>query len=94
MEKLFTLFLLAEGILSGICFLAFGLDKLLACKGKRRIRERTLHLLIWLLGAPGGFLGMCVFRHKTAHPIFWFSAVGGLVLQLCLAFGAAWLVYA
>ncbi len=93
MDKLFFLLLIIEGIVSVICFFTFGLDKLLACKGKRRIRERTLHLWIWLFGAPGGFLGMCVFRHKTLHASFWFSAAGGLVVQLLLLFGAAFLAY-
>ncbi len=93
MERIFPILRAAEGLLSILCFLTFGLDKLLACRGKRRIRERTLHLLIWLLGAPGGFLGMCVFRHKTAHDGFWFSAAGGLTLQLLLLFGAAYFTY-
>lgn len=93
MEKLFFLLLFVEGIVSVICFFTFGLDKLLATKKKRRIRERTLHLWIWFLGAPGGLLGMCVFRHKTLHTSFWLSAAGGLVVQLLLLFGAALLSY-
>ncbi len=93
MERIFPLLLAAEGLLSILCFLTFGLDKLLAIRGKRRIRERTLHLLIWLMGAPGGFLGMCVFRHKTAHDGFWFSNLGGLTVQLVLLLAGAYFAY-
>ena len=93
MDKLFFLLLIIEGIVSVICFFTFGLDKLLACKGKRRIRERTLHFWTWLLGAPGSFLGMLVFRHKTAHDGFWYSAAGGIAVQLLLLFGAAFFTY-
>ncbi|MBR5263791.1 MAG: DUF1294 domain-containing protein [Clostridia bacterium] len=93
MEGIFPILLTALGICSAICFLTFGLDKLLAVWGKRRIRERTLHLMLWLFGAPGGFLGMCVFRHKTAHDGFWLSAVGGLILQMLLLLGGAYFTY-
>lgn len=93
MEKIFPLLLWAEGGCSLLSFLLFGLDKLLACKGKRRIRERTLHFWTWLLGAPGSFLGMLIFRHKTAHDGFWYSAAGGIAVQLLLLFGAAFFTY-
>ena len=94
MDKIFFILLAAEGLISFICFFTFGLDKWLAIKKKQRIRERTLHLWIWLLGAPGGFLGMCVFHHKTAHPVFWFSVCGAIVVHLLLIFGSAFLAYA
>ncbi len=93
MKAVFDFLLMAEAVMSILCFCTFGVDKWLAIKRKRRIRERTLHLWIWLLGAPGGLLGMNVFRHKTAHASFWLSAVGALAVQIALAWGIAAMTY-
>ena len=86
MNGFLRFFLTAEVIMSLLCCVTFGLDKWLAVKHKRRIRERTLHILMWLLGAPGALLGMNLFHHKTAHASFWISAVLALAAQLALAF--------
>ena len=86
-------FLTAEAVMSVLCCLTFGLDKWLAVKHKRRIRERTLHIWMWALGAPGGLVGMNLFRHKTAHASFWISAVLALAAQLALAFGIVAMAY-
>lgn len=48
-------------------FVAFALDKGRARRGVWRVKERTLLLLCAGLGAPGGLLGMQLFRHKTQH---------------------------
>ena len=93
MKDFLGYFLTAEVIMSVLCCLAFGLDKWLAVKHKRRIRERTLHIWMWALGAPGGLLGMNLFRHKTAHASFWISAVLALAAQLALAFGIVAMAY-
>ncbi|MCY0869140.1 MAG: DUF1294 domain-containing protein [Firmicutes bacterium] len=37
---------------------------------RRRIRERTLLVLTVVGGAPGVWLGMRMFRHKTKHAAF------------------------
>ena len=53
-----------------ILFCTMGFDKKRA-KGKgRRINEATLFAWALLGGAPGGCLGMWLFRHKTRHHAF------------------------
>lgn len=48
-----------------ITFLFFGLDKIKSRFDHRRVRERTLWILVLLGGSVGGFFGMDYFRHKT-----------------------------
>ena len=55
---------------SGVTFLAFGFDKWRAGRTGRRIPELTLVVLSALGGWPGGWLGMILFRHKTAKWAF------------------------
>lgn len=47
-------------------FLTYGVDKFLARKHLRRISEKTLITLSFLLGSIGSLLGMVVFNHKTS----------------------------
>ncbi len=47
-------------------FLTYGVDKFLARKHLRRISEKTLITLSFLLGSMGAILGMVVFNHKTS----------------------------
>ena len=61
-----AVFLLA----SLISFLAFGTDKFLAIKNRRRISEKTL-LVTGILGGVGGVIAMGFFRHKTKKPKFY-----------------------
>src|SRR4051812_9186491 len=62
-------------VMSGACFVAYGLDKRRATRGGRRVPERTLHLLAFLGGWPGALLGRRQFRHKTKKVpfriVFW-----------------------
>ncbi len=53
-----------------ITFLAMYIDKRKAKKGKRRIPEKTLFILVGLGGGVGGILGMYLFRHKTKKTRF------------------------
>lgn len=53
-----------------ITFLAMYIDKRKAKKGKRRIPEKTLFILVGLGGGMGGILGMYLFRHKTKKTRF------------------------
>ena len=46
--------------------LIYALDKLLARKKKRRIKESTLIILSFLLGGAGAIFGMVIFNHKTS----------------------------
>ena len=53
-----------------VVFLLYGLDKRSAKRGGRRVSEGTLLLTAALMGGPGAWLGMAVFRHKTRHAKF------------------------
>ena len=66
-----------------ITFYLCGLDKLKAKKGSWRISERTLLLCAAAFGAPGLYVGMKVFRHKTQKKKFFLVPLF-LMLQLCL----------
>ncbi|MGN1097996.1 MAG: DUF1294 domain-containing protein [Clostridia bacterium] len=48
-----------------IVFLLYGLDKLKAKRGARRIPERVLLGCAFLMGGAGAGIGMLTFRHKT-----------------------------
>lgn len=54
-------------IINLLAFCTMGQDKKLAINHNRRVSEKTLFLFALLLGAPGIWLGMYVFRHKTKH---------------------------
>jgi uncharacterized membrane protein YsdA (DUF1294 family) len=62
-------------VLSGASFVAYAADKRRAGTGRRRIPERTLHLLALLGGWPGALAGQRRFRHKTRkvsfQVVFW-----------------------
>ena len=60
-----SIFLLWVAAVSLMSFLLFGLDKEKSRRHAWRISERTLLLSAFLGGAPGAFLGMNFFRHKT-----------------------------
>ncbi len=49
---------------------AFGLDKHQARCGGGRVPEAVLHMLAAGGGTPGAFIGMILFRHKTASHRF------------------------
>lgn len=57
-------------LINAVSFCAFGLDKQLARRGRRRISEKQLFLLALAGGAAGALLGMHLFRHKTLHRRF------------------------
>ncbi len=57
------------GIINGITFFIYGIDKVKAINNKYRIPEKVL--LLWaFLGPIGGLLGMQLFRHKTKKAKF------------------------
>lgn len=58
------------GAMSLAAFLLMGVDKLLAKLDQRRIPEKTLLWVAALGGAPGAWLGLALFRHKTQHRVF------------------------
>jgi DTW domain-containing protein YfiP/uncharacterized membrane protein YsdA (DUF1294 family) len=65
-------FLLAGwvGAMSLVAFLLFGFDKWQAGRRGGRVAESTLCLVSALGGWPGGFLGIALFRHKSAKGSF------------------------
>ena len=80
---LLPLWMLAASL---VLFVLMGLDKRRAKRGVWRIPEKTLFLAALFFGAPGGLLGMRVFRHKTKHASFrWgFSLLTLAQLALCV----------
>ncbi|MBR5869947.1 MAG: DUF1294 domain-containing protein [Clostridia bacterium] len=75
---------LAILLLSFISFCLYGIDKWKAQTNRWRISEKALILSALFFGAPGAFLGMQLFRHKTKH---WYFAVFVplfMILQLLL----------
>ena len=72
-------------LLSLITFIAYGVDKKKAEKGKYRTKEKTLLLLSFLGGAFGGYPAMLVFRHKTKGEHWYFTAVNLLGLAVHIA---------
>lgn len=79
-------------LLSLITFIAYGVDKRKARKGKYRTKEKTLLLLSFLGGAFGGYPAMLIFRHKTKGEHWYFTVVNWLgllihiALMLCIIF--------
>ena len=69
-------------LLSIITFIAYGVDKNKAKKGKYRTKEKTLLLLSFFGGAFGGFPAMLIFRHKTKAEHWYFTAVNILGIAL------------
>ena len=69
-------------LLSLITFIAYGVDKKKAIKGKYRTKEKTLLSLSFLGGAFGGYPAMLIFRHKTKGEHWYFTAVNWLGLAL------------
>jgi len=72
-------YLIVVAVMSLVCFAAYGWDKRQATRGGRRISERTLHVLAFLGGWPGGLLGQRQFRHKTKkmefRVLFWLVVI-------------------
>ena len=68
-----------------ITFLAFGMDKRRARRGKQRVPEATLLWLMFATGLLGGWFGMSFFRHKTRKRSF------QLKMVLVTVFNPLWL---
>ncbi len=68
-----------------LAFLMMWLDKRNAKKGKWRIPENTLLLLVILGGGIGGIVGMYTFRHKTQKAKFVIGFPAILICEIILA---------
>lgn len=73
-----------------VTFIAYGIDKYKAKKGKWRISEAILLLMAVLGGSIGAWFGMKAFHHKTMHKKFYIGVPTIIILQLALA---VWLAY-
>ena len=72
-------------------FAAFGVDKMLAEAGRRRISEATLLNLAMLGGSPTAYLARHLFRHKTRKQPFSSELRNVVLVQLAgLAALLAW----
>lgn len=65
-----TKFEIAIAVWNIFVFIIYGADKLCARLHKRRIRERTLISLAYLIAGVGAMFGMVVFNHKTSKMKF------------------------
>ena len=84
MMGIYILYYLAA--INVITFIAYGIDKLKAKKGKWRIPESTLLLLAIVGGSIGAWMGMKVWHHKTMHKKFKYGVPLIIAVQigLCL----------
>lgn len=77
-----------------ITFLLYGIDKLCALIGTRRITEELLLVSAFLLGGIGAGIGMILFRHKIRKMKFCIlipvSVVINLVIYAGIYLGFVW----
>lgn len=57
--------------ITGITFLAYGYDKLIAGTGATRVPEKALLTLAFAGGTVGAIAGMRLFHHKTSKKASW-----------------------
>lgn len=77
--------------MSGVTFLAYGLDKSAARSGRPRTREATLHAMALFGGWPGALAARIIFRHKTRkqpfRTIFWLTVAANIAVLALLVNG-------
>lgn len=76
-------------VLSVVTLVVYAVDKRRAKRKGPRVRERTLHLMSWMGGAPGGWCGRHWLRHKTLKPGFAVRLFGATVVHVGIAGGLA-----
>ena len=69
-----------------VLFLLFGIDKLCAVCGWRRVSERVLLSVAFAGGCVGALMGMWLFRHKTKKVHFRVTLPAILLLHLILLY--------
>ena len=67
-------------------FILMGVDKQKAVKQKYRIPERTFWIIALLGGAPGTYIGMQRYSHKTKHKSFTIGMPIFIILNFFLFF--------
>jgi uncharacterized membrane protein YsdA (DUF1294 family) len=76
------LYLLLLVVISPISFALYGLDKRRAVRCRRRISEGTLHIVAFVGGWPGAWLGRRFFGHRTEKLGFRLTFWGIVALHL------------
>jgi len=75
-------------VVSVLAYVTYAIDKQAAIKQRRRVSEKSLHLLGLLGGWPGGLFAQQRLRHKTQKTafqvIFWLTAGTNLACLLAL----------
>ncbi|MBT2788285.1 MULTISPECIES: DUF1294 domain-containing protein [unclassified Halomonas] len=70
-------------VMSVIAYITYAIDKKAAIKNRRRVSEKSLHLLGIVGGWPGALLAQQQLRHKTQKTAFqvtfWLTVVVNLV---------------
>ena len=92
MKSFAVAYAILAGIMSLVAFVAYGIDKRSAQAGRRRIPERSLHLLAFFGGWPGAWIGQQLFHHKTRKVNFRVAFWLVVALHLALAGTAAYLL--
>lgn len=67
-----------------VTFVVYGVDKLLAMKGKWRIPETVLLLLAAIGGGLGAWCGIGCWHHKTLHKIFRYGVPLIILFQIAV----------
>jgi len=57
-------------VISMLAYITYAIDKKAAINNRRRVSEKTLHLLGVMGGWPGAFLAQQRLRHKTQKTAF------------------------
>ncbi|NVF14171.1 DUF1294 domain-containing protein [Vreelandella maris] len=69
-------------VISMLAYITYAIDKKAAINNRRRVSEKTLHLLGVMGGWPGAFLAQQRLRHKTQKTAFqvtfWLTVVVNL----------------
>lgn len=78
-------------VMSIITFALYAIDKRRAEKNKWRIKESTLILFGFLMGAVGAVLGMKRLRHKTQHLKFKILVPLALIVNIAVIGVVVWL---
>jgi uncharacterized membrane protein YsdA (DUF1294 family) len=93
MTAMFSTILIYFFVISLLTFLIYAFDKAAARKRRRRISERTLHLLSLMGGWIGALLAQQLLRHKTVKQpfkrIFWCTVVLNIGFVVVIVYGIA-----
>jgi len=86
MTTLDQFFLVWFGFTSVMAFILFGYDKRASGRAGERVPERHLLVVAAMGGWLGGFLGMILFRHKTAKFSFQLKYAAAFVAWVAVVY--------